>query len=979
MLVDACAGHGDCPPAAPVCAADDGLCVGCLHDADCPASQRCFDGICGGSWSCDGDASCPGEQTCGAEGECLPAPALCPGDRFDPAGPGVGPTRLQARAYTGLWRCDGADDEYSVTVPAGMGLEVTLWHAPAAGDLALRLFVPGGGAVSSDAPFGFEQAALPPGPEARAVVVRVGGRAGWSTPYSLDLAFLPADWCVPDEYEGLTGNDQPDFAAPLGAGGHATRLCRGEEDFYSLPLAAGTSVQVRAESDVPDPGLFSVELLGPAGAPLASAAAEGAGRLLSARIESTGRYLLRVASRVEDRTLELSLEVAIEPAAAGAHLACGDAPELLPGVPLRFERTLPVRVLGLPCAAGLRHEVVARFDVPAASTVGLTLSGPASPYALALLSDCGEEPALCLEPGAPALRDEPLAAGTWYLALAYGGGGPPELTLHVQQQQPCGVDGECLQGRVCLDGLCRLGCQIDADCPGRQVCEPDSGRCQDAFFCEQDLDCAANRVCLRGSCLQPDCTSHHDCGGRRCVDRRCELSLPGVCADDEGCSAPQVCLAAGACGLPEGCADDGDCPATRPRCDEAVARCVACRGDSDCAATQICQDRACSAAKACADALDCPGERVCDAAGQCLPAAGCPGDRFDPLANGEPIPLPLAAYTDLLLCDGTQDRYSVELPQDEGLVVRLHHDPRRADLTLGLGLLDGGGQGPLQIASGPTGVQRLTLAPGPQARRALVEVRGEPGVDAPYQLILEPLDAPCAPDRFEGAGGNDHQAAAAALVPGVHAVTLCGDDEDWWRLRPPVGVLLEVHLDVPGGPEQVPELVLFAPDGTPLARVAGDQDEVRLSATVTTDGVHLLRLAAGQAALPLHADLELRVQADAEAEATACSRALELVVGEPLRLPYHAPDVPRFEPGCAAPAGGDHVARFELDEPTPVTLMLMESPFGATWSFRRDCADPGSELACELEPTSRLLEAGTYFVVVSLPPGLEPTLLLLSE
>jgi len=864
-------------------------------------------------------------------------------------------------------------------VPAGLGLQATLWHEPDAGDLSLRLAVQGGAVVSSDAPLGFERAALAPAPDARSVIVRVAGRTGFSTPYSLDLAALPPEWCAPDQYEGLTGNDEPDFAAPLQLGRHPTRLCGGEDDVYALPLAAGTALRVRAEAGVPDPGLFVMELLDPQGGTPVTAVAEGPGRELDAEIEATARYLLRVRSRAGERDLDLSLDLSVEPAARGAELACAAAPELTPDTPVRFERTLPVRRLELACAGGLRHDVVARVDLPTASTIQLSLEGPAPPYALALLRACGVQPALCLGPGTPGLRDEPLDAGTWYIALAYGSGAPPELTLRVQEQQPCVVDGECPQGRVCLGELCRLGCEVDGDCPGRQVCEPASGRCQDALFCEADLDCAAGRVCLRGSCLQPECASHADCDGDSCVDRRCAAGVPGGCADDEDCAAPQVCLAAGACGRPLGCAGDEDCPGSRSRCDEPVARCVACRADSDCAPTQICQGRQCVAARACQDSLDCPGQRTCAGDGACLPAPGCAGDRFDLLGGPEPRPITPAAYTDLVLCDGTLDRYAVDLPQGAGLMVQLRHDPQRSDLTLGLGLLDGPGNGPLQFASAATGVQLLTLAPANEAGQAVIEVRGEPGVDAPYELTLEVLNEACVPDRFEGATGNDAEATATPLAPGRHGVSLCADDEDWWSLRPPLGAHIEVLLHGPVGGGPVPELALYGPGGALLARAPADADAVRLSAEVTAEGVHLLHLAPGGAAVPLLAELELVVQPTILAEQQACAAALEVVAGQPLRLPYRAPDVPRFEPGCAAPQGADHVARFELETPAQVSMMLMEAPFEATWSIRTNCADPGSEIACDLEPTARLLDAGTYFVVVSLPPGLEPTLLLLSE
>ena len=84
----------------------------------------------------------------------------------------------------------------------------------------------------------------------------------------------------------------------------------------------------------------------------------------------------------------------------------------------------------------------------------------------------------------------------------------------------CETDEDCSDGRVCIDGFCRVPepppCESDEDCPEGEVCR--NGVCRRPIppECETDLDCPANAICDDGVCRR-------------------------VCTDDGDCTAPAVC------------------------------------------------------------------------------------------------------------------------------------------------------------------------------------------------------------------------------------------------------------------------------------------------------------------------------------------------------------------------------------------------------------------------------------------------------
>lgn len=141
---------------------------------------------------------------------------------------------------------------------------------------------------------------------------------------------------------------------------------------------------------------------------------------------------------------------------------------------------------------------------------------------------------------------------------------------------PCDADGQCESG-VCLDGGCWIPCAGDADCPGaclpdrvrvlddRGSPEPEDDRaagfpgCLDpadgsGARCASDVDCPPEEACglwptadergFEGRCRVPPgpglggegCAVDADCRGRWCAAERCVAPCAGEL--DPGCAAP---------------------------------------------------------------------------------------------------------------------------------------------------------------------------------------------------------------------------------------------------------------------------------------------------------------------------------------------------------------------------------------------------------------------------------------------------------
>ena len=186
------------------------------------------------------------------------------------------------------------------------------------------------------------------------------------------------------------------------------------------------------------------------------------------------------------------------------------------------------------------------------------------------------------------------------------------------EDTPCEQDTQCLDGRLCADAQCVDPCFEDADCPGRQSCDVDTGRCALEGACQDDADCNGQR-CADGLCIEM-CNPIMPCPGQQtCADGRC--FEPEVCELAIDCIGARVC-AFNRCIEP--CREDADCPGSR-QCEQETGLCpepMSCMADDECDPQRRCVARQC--ADACVPG-ECPGGQSCSD-GICIEPDRCIGD-----------------------------------------------------------------------------------------------------------------------------------------------------------------------------------------------------------------------------------------------------------------------------------------------------------------------------------------------------------------
>ena len=427
-----CADDGDCPANAPRCNALSGLCLGCLGPGDCFAAERCRSGRCELEGTCWVGADCPGHRTCGVAHVC--EPAACEGDHFDGED---GLHDLELRTHEGLVLCDGDVDAYTVTVPAGVAFEVELRHGlDAGGDLSLRLNTLGQPDVvlgRSDGPLGVELVGITSAALERRLEVHVGGRKGWSVPYSLDLRPVRPPACPADGLEGVGGNDGAATATALWPGDRTIVLCPGDEEWFSLPLAAGTQVSASlTPSGITDS--HKLTLLDGDEEVLARAETEDGARALSHVVPATGRYLLRAGSDDPAELSSLRLVLQLRGGGDSSDAACGDATELALDEPAAFPLVLPASGrLTLGCDQRKGHEFLATFTLEEAAHVRLEVVDVVEGASLAVRPVCDDHSRnlVCKQDGVAVLD---LAAGTYYAVVLTIDGRQPRLLMTSPQE-----------------------------------------------------------------------------------------------------------------------------------------------------------------------------------------------------------------------------------------------------------------------------------------------------------------------------------------------------------------------------------------------------------------------------------------------------------------------------------------------------------------------------------------------------------------
>jgi hypothetical protein len=393
--------------------------------------------------------------------------------------------------------------------------------------------------------------------------------------------------------------------------------------------------------------------------------------------------------------------------------------------------------------------------------------------------------------------------------------GPTECTP-ANQLETCGPDEVCDAGGRCVQ------CVTDVDCGPGLTCNVRAGRCESEDLCRSDSDCTSPLVCDPAVALcrvpLPPCDSDLDCAISEICDHvtgTCEPTA-GKCFDDRleendspGGAQP-ITLDGGSALLDDLqlCPDDDDYFAVELLGGEGItAQVLYAEASARVEIELVAADgittlrhadappRGDGAVSLTANTAGIFFVRLISRAAPSgydlevtvAPAAACDPDSLEGAGGNDTVAtaalVEAGVQAGLTLCDGDVDHLRVGLEAGEALRVSAAGGVG-LDLDLALRTIDGG---QVLAASSSAGSEERLFFRSVEARAVVLEVRAFAGAPASYDLTLEvlpPFD--CAPDVLEGAGGNDTAPLATALgASGVTGapLTLCGEDQDWFRFE----------------------------------------------------------------------------------------------------------------------------------------------------------------------------------------------------
>lgn len=356
----------------------------------------------------------------------------------------------------------------------------------------------------------------------------------------------------------------------------------------------------------------------------------------------------------------------------------------------------------------------------------------------------------------------------------------------------------CRQGEVCDEetGECRperLRCTESFTCPEGQSCNASSGFCEPAFRCETNDDCGTAEQCnpTTQACDPRECDTDDDCPVSYVCDSDDETCIAGCRLDDNGCSAQQFCsiLPGEVIGTCEpNCRTDQDCPFGQicDLSDSENTTCTAedsCSVDADCRVDEICSDTTC-VQPPCQSDDDCLESQVCEIATRTCRSAECSEDNFG--AGDVPNHTPTNAFT---LDYGTYTQLVLcpgrsdwfALSARSTDIARIRLAQQSSDGDFDIYVYD---EDLNELVSNQLvgPVSTLKLASG-REQVLYIEVRSVGFAGGIYDLTL--TDEVCVNDTFEE---NDELEEATVVpsavgVPSELALRSCGFDEDWFRVR----------------------------------------------------------------------------------------------------------------------------------------------------------------------------------------------------
>lgn len=316
----------------------------------------------------------------------------------------------------------------------------------------------------------------------------------------------------------------------------------------------------------------------------------------------------------------------------------------------------------------------------------------------------------------------------------------------------CGRRRGCPAGTECSEGVCAPAefcyadaCRRDEDCDSG-VCQ--AGFCEPLQLCERAGDCAADRACTDG----------------RCVDPRPLCDRPGACDEGELCVAGR-CVPGEPMSMCQPCEHSLDC--------DSAAVC-ADGGEGSLACYSFCRDR-CPRDGECVVTGDRRGVGVCldPGSGGCIPEERCGGDGFEPNDGLESATVLRANRGGInpRLCVTDTDTFVLERSGAAAFVDIFAEAP----MTLRSFNAEGDSLNVVEVARGD-----VTFALRDSTRFLMFTTSVDGGFG--YRVELrERAAAGCNDDNLEP---DDQREEASVLGNGaaIRAVA-CPGDPDWYRIR----------------------------------------------------------------------------------------------------------------------------------------------------------------------------------------------------
>jgi hypothetical protein len=193
-------------------------------------------------------------------------------------------------------------------------------------------------------------------------------------------------------------------------------------------------------------------------------------------------------------------------------------------------------------------------------------------------------------------------------------------------------------------------------------------------------------------------------------------------------------------------------------------------------------------------------------------------DGLEPNDSAEaatPVPGP-TVLADLLLEEGGEDWFRIDVPKGKELLVAARFDHSKGDIDMEL--LDAELR-TLRTSTSSGNVEKVRVAAAKEARTCLVRLFNGKN---PYHLEVT-LEDYVPGDAFEP---NDGREEAAPVTAGTHE-GLASNGEDWYRLEAPAGKLLDVTITFEASQGDL-ELEVQAASGQPLAESRGMSDQERV-------------------------------------------------------------------------------------------------------------------------------------------------------